>query len=178
MPSPRDHRDISIVVQTPPTSTSHVLVLELAYNGELPTGQIREKSVTDTNHEDVTIRQLQATDANGTVHLDVRLRLKVCVKLAERETATKAVNQWGTPAPPGSTPPVGPGGRASRYAWETPEMTVELHAEASTPVGAATIDLQFAQAGRWYISVRDANNNTVGFGLLQLPMGTGQALAA
>lgn len=165
MPTPKDHRETTVVVQTPTTSRQVVYELSFVRNTD---GKVFEEVKTDTPDTDETFRELQVFD-NGNLVLDVRAHLTTKVHLQPNQTATKTV--VSQPEPPlAGTNPQHPLPTAPRHVWVAAGLEVTLELEATTDLGPAVVEVQWSVAGEWRLVVkRAAAGPEVAHGRLTLP---------
>lgn len=174
MPTPVDHRDVTVVVHPPQPAapTTSVVVYDLAYVGDTD-GQLFEEHVVDTNNADATFRQIRVLE-NGALVADVRAYFKFERFVGNGEVATKALDQLGAPQPPvvPNRLPARPAATAARFRWASAVAEVELQLEASTDKGAATVVVYPKNNNRWGVTVaRARDNHTLATGTLVLPPG-------
>jgi hypothetical protein len=166
MPTPKDHRDITIVVQ--PTAVSRQVVYELSYEGDTD-GKVRHEVETDTEDTDASYRELMAFE-NGNLVLEVRAHLAVTVDREPGQIASKTVESQPQPPVDPSAPPQHPQPNAQQHVWAAAKLEVELVIEAATDLGPATVELRGSDAGVWTIAVRRfASGPAVAFGRLVMP---------
>jgi hypothetical protein len=169
MPTPKDHRDITIVVQPPVSSTS--TIFDLSYVASANATLLEQRVIDDAN-TDVTLRQWLVQDG-GVLVLDVRSRLGVESPLQANQTATKLVDGFGQPSPlPGPGVPQAPSPNAASHFWTAAGLEAELTMSASTNLGGATVDVRASAAhgGRWDIVItRNADGKVMATGAIVLP---------
>ena len=170
MPTPKDHRDITVVVNPPPTVSTKV-AYQLAHSGDTD-GKIFEARVVDTNSADATNRELNVL-SNGNLVLSVRAYFSVRVTVGPEQSAHKLINCDDQPSPPvAPNTPERPSARADRHRWADEGLEVELTIEAETDQGPAYVGLYRQASGRWgIVIVRASDNQPVASGFVALPAG-------
>ncbi|MEM9455108.1 MAG: hypothetical protein AAGF11_13080 [Myxococcota bacterium] len=170
MPTPKDHRDITVVINPPP-ATSTKVAYHLAYIGNTD-GKIFEALAVDTNSTDATYRELNVL-SNGNLVLSIRAYFSVRVAVGPGQTAHKLVNRDDKPSPPiASQAPGLPPAHADQHRWVGEGHEVELTLDAKTDQGSAYVVLYRQTTEKWgIVIVRASDNMPVASGFVTLPAG-------
>jgi hypothetical protein len=166
MPTPKDHRDVTIVVQPPVTSRR--VAYELAYLGETD-GKVYEAVHLDTPSADATFRELLVFE-NGRLVLDVRVYLAVTVDVRAGQAATKTVVSETRPPIDRTNIPLAPRPGAQWHVWSGEDLEVELLIEAVGDLSFPVVEVDAVRAGEWSISIkRSISGPQIAVGHLVVP---------